>query len=128
MTALSLLLAVKIAITAGVVISPFLFMSKAALDARAGLGAPDLTLYRLYGVAMLALVVAYAGGLIRTLAGEFPGEIVAMGLVSNAGAAGTMVATGYARVQPALTLAFAAVALGFLMAALWPGPAMTALW
>ena len=125
MTLLSLLLVTKILITLGVVILPFLFFKTATLDRLAGFGTPNAAFYRLYGMAILALVVAYTGGLLQTFQGLYPGTIVAMGLVSNVGAATVMVLTGYARKQVPLALFFGLVGVGFILAALFPAAAMT---
>ena len=125
MTYLTLLIGVKIVVTLLNVIVPFLFFPTATLDRLAGFGQANTAFYRLYGMAMLALVVAYGGGLLQTLAGEYPAQIVAMGLVSNVGAALIMIWTGYARSQRALAAFFGLVGLGFIWAAVQPSAVMS---
>jgi len=120
MTSLSVLLATKILVTLVAVVAPFLLLPKARLDTLAGFGAPNLAMYRLYGMAILALVVAYSGGFIATLSGRYPTEVVAMGLASNVGAAAIMLATGYAKSQKILTGFFGLVGLAFIGAAAFP--------
>lgn len=124
MTYLTLLLAAKILVTLAAVIVPFLFFKPETLDRLVGFGRPNEAFYRLYGMAIFALVVAYSGGLLQTLSGEYPAQIVAMGIASNVGAACLMVWTGYAREQKALSLFFGSIGIGFVWAALRPGMAM----
>jgi hypothetical protein len=40
-------------------------------------------LYRLYGVSILAILIAYSTGIVSALNGNYPWGIVFMGLVSN---------------------------------------------
>ena len=128
MTILSFILIAKILVTIGAIILPFLFAKPEFLDKRAGFGQPNLPFYRLYGMAILALVVAYSGGLIETLQGIYPTVIVAMGLTSNLGAALIMIATGYVRNQRLLTAFFATIGLGFACSTLSPDLAMLVIW
>ncbi|MCY4180011.1 MAG: hypothetical protein OXC60_08745 [Litoreibacter sp.] len=128
MTYLTLLLAAKIMVTLATVIVPFLLFKTETLDRLAGFGRPNEAFYRLYGMAILALVVAYSGGLLQTLSGEYPAQIVAMGLASNVGAVCLMIWTGYARVQKALAAFFGLIGIGFLWAALRPISAMLPVW
>ena len=120
MTPLSVLLAVKIAGTLLFIAGPFLFLSKARLEAVTGMTAASPALFRLYGVAMLALVVAYASGVHAAQAGRFPWGIVAMGLVSNAGAVVVMIASGTVMRQRAMAAFLASVAAGLVVFALFP--------
>ncbi len=126
MTYLSLLLIAKVVVTIAVVCIPFFFFKKETLDRMSGFGSPNIAMYRLYGMAITALVVAYSGGFLQTLAGEYPAQIVAMGLASNVGASVLMVTTGYVRSQGILTGFFGIIGIGFIIAALAPSFAMTA--
>jgi len=125
MTYLSVLLVTKIVVTLIFVCLPFGFFQKEKLDQMAGFGSPTVAFYRLYAVAITALVVAYAGGFLQTLAGVYPSQIVAMGLASNLGAAMVMIGTGYARQQPLLTAFFGAVGIGFVGSAVFSDVVMT---
>ena len=72
MTPLELLLIVKISVTLITVAMPFLLLPANRIEQIAGFGAAEPLLYRLYGVAILALLVGYFGGLQSALGGELP--------------------------------------------------------
>jgi hypothetical protein len=127
MTWLALLFGFKIAVTALAVVGPLLLLPRRALCARLQVPAEAAGLARLYGVALLALLVGYAGGLHASLHGAFPADVVAMGIVSNAGATLALFATGMARRHAALTAIFALIAVALVAAALFPATAMRAL-
>ena len=103
-----------------IVVIPFLTFKAETLADLTGLASPDLAFYRLYGIAILALLVAYSGGLQQTLNSTYPIVIVAMGTVSNLGAALVMILTGYASDQILGTVFFAAVGVGFAISAAFP--------
>ena len=115
---------IKIAITALGLCVPLLLLSKQRIDLLFGFGDASVTLYRLYGVAMLALTTAYTGGLLRTISGHFPVEVVAMGLVSNIGAAVTMFMTGYARRKPFGAAVFTFIGVAFAASLVLPDSVM----
>ena len=127
MTPLMILLIAKMMVTVGAVAGPLLVLSKARLDQMAGLGTPDLALYRLYGMALLALVVGYGFGLWAVANGDYPRAVVVVGLVSNGGASAIMLRHGFARTHPASCAFFCLMAAGFLIALLAPGFAMAPL-
>lgn len=87
MSWLSLLLVAKISITALLVALPFLFGPYAMLEAMTGVSAKSTVFFRLYGVAIAALLVGYGFGIPAAESRHFPWGVVSMGLVSNAGAA-----------------------------------------
>ncbi|MGF1545234.1 MAG: hypothetical protein ACFB00_12180 [Parvularculaceae bacterium] len=105
------------------VAAPFLFLSKRRIDRLSGFDGA-LALYRLYGVAVLALLVGYAGGLVETLGGATPYGVIAMGLVSNAGAAIVLMATGVASRRPLSTGFFGLIAAALGACALFPDAAL----
>lgn len=78
----------------------------------------DLALARLYGMALIALLVGYAWGLMEVGQGRYPDGVVLVGLVSNGGAVLVMLWTGYARRSPAALVFFGAIAVGLAVAAL----------
>ena len=127
MTLLSLLLATKMAATALLVCLPFLLFSRNTLGAMLQLEAKSSAFFRLYGVAILALLVAYGFGLVQTLNGEFPWLVVTVGIVSNAGATLvlTFIATG--RRNQLSAAFFGSIATLLVMSAGWPDFAMTRL-
>jgi hypothetical protein len=87
MNALGLVLAVKIIVTIIFVAVPFLLLPQEKLRARFRTeGAGSGTLFRLYGVAMLAILANYAYGLWAAMHGQFPWGVIAMGVISNGGA------------------------------------------
>ncbi|MEL7540893.1 MAG: hypothetical protein AAGJ51_08315 [Pseudomonadota bacterium] len=107
---------------------PLLVMPKTALDTRSGFSPSDTSLYRLYGMAILALLVGYAGGYFQFVSGTFPIGVLAMGFASNAGAFAIMVATGRAAKTPIAAAFFGMIASGLAVMLVSPDFAMTPLW
>lgn len=128
MTWLALLFASKIAVTAVAVVGPLLLLRPATLSARMAVPALAVPLARLYGVALLALLVGYAGGLHASQNGQFPTAVVAMGIVSNAGATSALLLTGIARRHRVLTATFGAIAAGLAAAAVFPDAVLGRAW
>ncbi|MEO1335159.1 MAG: hypothetical protein AAFV29_05930 [Myxococcota bacterium] len=125
MTLLSVLLTIKVLVTLVTIALPFIVLPKSTLDRIAGFGQPDTAFYRLYGTAVLALIVAYSGGIYQISMGIYPGAVIAMGLVSNAGATIILIATGRVAKSLLFTLFFGAIAIGFAVAAAAPDLAMS---
>jgi len=125
MTYLGLLLAVKIATTLAIVCMPLLFIPSSTLLARTQLTAASLPWLRLYGVAMVALVVGYAYGLWSLGHGIFPWGVVLMGIVSNIGASLTLLATGLWKRMRGITVLYSSIGLALVLAALIPSLAST---
>jgi hypothetical protein len=119
----ALLLVAKIAITALLVALPFLVAPLAKLEATTRVSAKSTLFFRLYGVAITALLVGYGFGIPTAESGQFPWGVVSMGLVSNAGAAflllrsskpstsGFWLGTFFALVSVALTLSMSVPSL-----------------
>ena len=128
MAPISILLLVKIIGTLFPVALPLLVMPKTFIDARSGFSASDISLYRLYGMAVLALLVGYAGGYAQVETGVFPIGVVAMGFVSNAGAFTIMLLTGRAAKTPFTAAFFGLIAFGLAAAFLMQTAFMTPLW
>ncbi|MCK5041652.1 MAG: hypothetical protein KAR62_05130 [Sphingomonadales bacterium] len=80
------ILSIKILFTLLFVAYPFLWKPKEVLNKVMGLEISKPYFYRLYGVAILALLLAYAYGIFMALGGVYPWGIVLMGMVSNGGA------------------------------------------
>lgn len=73
---------------------PLLFFSS-ELFALAGIPKPiNVIFFRLLGMAYVALTVGYIFGLISTLHGDYPTEIIWVGIVSNGGACLLLIAYG----------------------------------
>lgn len=87
MSWLSCLLIIKISVTFFLVALPFLFFPRSRLEQVTDVSATSTLFFRLYGVAILALLVGYAFGIPLAESGHFPRGVVCMGLVSNSGAA-----------------------------------------
>lgn len=119
---IALLLAFKIAVAFLFVVAPLLNGSRAQL-ARAGGHDAAVAPLRLFGAAMLALVVGYATSFLELAAGRFPYGIVAMGIVADTAIPLTLVLTGQAWRTPlrsGLTLALFASAIGQIAACAEP--------
>ena len=125
MTYLALLLIFKIVVTAVTVSLPFLALPGARLQAQFGIGADVLPLARLYGVAVTALLVGYAGGFAPAQAGVFPWGVVIMGIASNLGATLGLIVTGGWRRSIAAPIIFGAIAAALIASALSPALALT---
>ena len=128
MTLLSVLLSAKILVTLVFVAGPFLLLPAERLNAAMAPHSGSAMMYRLYGVALLALVTAYAGGLVAAQSGRLPVEVIAMGLVSNFGGALTQAVFRVTGPQRVLMGFFAFVGLGLLVAAFNPSFALTRVW
>ncbi|MEL7113404.1 MAG: hypothetical protein AAGK93_10790 [Pseudomonadota bacterium] len=128
MAPLSILLWIKIVGTFFPVAAPLLLFPKSKIDELSGFSPSDVSLYRLYGMAVLALLVGYAGGFFQVVDGEFPIGVLAMGFVSNAGAFLIMIITGRAKKTPLSAAFFGLIAAGLVTAFLLRDVAMTPLW
>ncbi len=120
MTPLTLLLIVKIAVTFVAVALPFLFFSRQRIDAILAIETETPMLYRLYGVAIVALLVGYGGGLVEVFNCDYPTGVIAMGLTSNIGATLVLLITGSTARNQFMTLFFASISIGLAIAALFP--------
>lgn len=125
MTYLSLLLIIKIAVTFLIVALPFFIFSKEKIDKIFGVKDGSLAVYRLYGVAVLALLFGYGGGLWQISQGAFPTGVIIMGIVSNGGATLVQMFTGSYKKSKLLTGFFAIVAIGLILALCLPDMAMS---
>ena len=88
MNFLAAVLIFKITISIVFLVLPLLFAPAVRLAPVFGIGETGgLAIFRLYGVAITALLVGYGYGLASALSGDFPSGPVMMGIVSNTGAA-----------------------------------------
>lgn len=125
MTLLTLLLCFKIIVTLVIVSGPFLLLPKARLETLTQSQMQTPALFRLYGVASLALLFGYGTGLWMGLQGTYPSGIITMGLVSNGGAAAILAGTG--KRQRPLAILFGLIALGLAGTALFPAQSIAPL-
>lgn len=127
MNALSLLISFKLAVTLLLLAGPFLVLSTEKLGRLLSVSANSSTLFRLYGMAMLALATAYAGGLWLAWQGTFPWIVVLMGVVSNCGAAMVLAQNGTTRRLRPQAMLFGAIGVGFVLSALFHNEAVVPL-
>lgn len=127
MTAMTLLLLAKIIVTALLVAIPMLVMPMRKLEARLRVTAAASTLFRLYGVSTLALLVAYGFGIASAQLGEYPWGVATMGVVSNGGAVIVLLTTGAASRAKLPCAFFGFVTVGLLASMAAPSGAVTAL-
>ena len=128
MSWLSLLLIVKILVTSILVALPFLFLSKQKLEKTTNISAPTSTFFRLYGVAILALLVGYSFGIPSAENNQFPWGVICMGVVSNGGAASLLLISRKSKQNLILGIFFALVTLGLVTASIIPQAALQKLW
>ena len=127
MTAIGLILTIKIGVTTLLMAGPFLLMPERRLAEITGVTGNG-SIFRLYGIAILALLTGYASGFWTISEGRFPWGIAVMGVVSNTGAAMVLIASGAWRRTPAITGFVVAVSLALVLALLNSSYAMAPLW
>ena len=127
MTILTVVLIVKIGVTLFAVVLPFLMFGKEKLDRILQMTTNSSSLYRLYGFAVLALLVGYAGGIVQIAHNLYPIGVIVMGITSNAGAVLVLILTGAARQNRFLTGFFALVTVCLVGAVLDPDAVMAPL-
>ena len=111
MNILSFVFIVKILISLVLVSLPMLFLSEKNIQRFMKVPVSSAVVYRLYGIAILALLVGYSAGLVSALDGELNTGIVLMGIVSNLGASAIMLMNGYWKMQKVLWLFFTTIGL-----------------
>lgn len=125
---LTALLLFKIGFTAIAASFPLLFFSKEKVASILGVGLDAIPICRLWGIAVTALLVGYAGGITPAEAGIFPTGVVAMGIVSNVGHTATLLLTGIWQKARVATMVYGAIALALIVAMLAPAAALTRIW
>ncbi len=127
MTLLDIVLIVKIAVTGLLVGLPMLLLPHAMLLKRLGIDEVALPYIRLYGLAIMALLVGYASAFSGFIGGEFPTGIALMGIVSNGGGFVTMLITGLAARQKLLAGFLLVIATALVVSVLIPDIFMQAI-
>lgn len=127
MTPLIIVLSTKIIVSLILVVLPFLLMPKEQLNRLTDIEAKDDTLYRLYALAILALLVGYTGAFIQAWHAVYPLTILIMGLVSNGSAAIVLLKKKGQKHQATAGLFFGAVAILIAAFLVFPEFAMQAL-
>ncbi len=128
MSWLSLLLIIKVAVTGLLVAAPLLLLPKSRLEQLTNVTAQTPLFFRLYGVAITALLVGYAFGIPTAEDGRFPWGVVCMGTVSNGGAAFLLLVNSPNNNNRLLAAFFGLVALGLIAAMVLPAGAMQKAW
>jgi hypothetical protein len=128
MSWLSLLLITKVAVTGLLVAAPFLLLSKATLERLTNITTPTSLFFRLYGVAITALLVGYAFGIPAAEDGRFPWGVVCMGTVSNGGAAILLLVHSQDKGTRVLAAFFGLIALGLIATMALPSRAIQPAW
>lgn len=128
MTWLSLLLIFKIAFTAIAAALPLLFLPAKKVAATLGVAESAAPLARLYGMALIALLVGYASGVPVAEEARMPWGVVAMGIVSNTGATSLLLTTGMAKRSPFSAPVFGAIAVLLAAATFAPTVALSRAW
>ena len=110
----------KILGTGLLVALPLTLMPAPALASRLAVNEQALPYLRLYGVAVLALLVGYAFGFSAFSPGQFPWGVVTMGIVSNGLGTITLLLTGGFRAARGMTVLIATIAVALSCCALNP--------
>jgi hypothetical protein len=123
MTYLDLILLAKIVGTALFVGLPFLLVPAPRLLSLLQIEGAEaaMPLVRLYGWAVIALLVGYSFGFSWVVGDAFPIGVVTMGLVSNAGATVLLVLTGAWRRALPMTIFLGLIATSLALAITQPG-------
>jgi hypothetical protein len=127
MSFISLLLIAKIIVTGLMIALPFLLLPADKLSKMTGADNAT-TLFRLYGIAIAALLVGYGSAFPLIADGKFPFGIAAMGILSNGGPAAFMFATGAWQRQKFMSFFLASVGISLVLASLNSTAAMRPLW
>jgi hypothetical protein len=110
------------------VVLPFLFFPKLKLEKATQITAPTPTFFRLYGVALFALIVGYSFGIQSAENNIFPLGVVFMGLVSNGGATSILLLSRKTRQNLTLGFFFAFVTIALTVAIVFPEAALQKTW
>ena len=126
MSALALLLTTKILLTLPL-IGLFGFANNKQLNALTGQWGQDPLIYRLYAVALAALVIGYIAALVSVFDLRVPWGMLWVGLVSNAGAALIITAWSLHPRMRRAAWAFGTIAAGLLASLVFPTQAVAPL-
>ncbi|MEM1435017.1 MAG: hypothetical protein AAGG11_13245 [Pseudomonadota bacterium] len=127
MTVLDLVLGVKILGTGLFVGLPLLLLPNGQIAQRLTIDGSALPYLRLYGVAVLALLVGYAFGFSGISGSHFPLGIVCMGIVSNGLGFFVMLATGIHRDNRSMAALIGLIAIALVACILRQDVAMAPL-
>ncbi|GAW41452.1 hypothetical protein SH203_01858 [Brevundimonas sp. SH203] len=120
MSFLAIVLAVKILVTAVFMAIPFLTFPAKRLAERIGVTGGGGVFFRLYGVALTALLAGYGSAFPLLAKQEFPWGVVVMGIISNGGAAAILLGAGARRKTAPVALFLLAITAALIAAAINP--------
>ena len=134
MSLLSILLIIKIIVTLVAVVLPFGLFNQQKLKHLSGLSGPSLLVFRLYAVAIAALLVNYGFGFTQAQAMHFPMAAVIVGVISNGGATAVLVKQSLTE-QSKVVLSnnysitfFGLITMGLLLALFFQQTALRPMW
>ncbi|MEO0812627.1 MAG: hypothetical protein AAFY60_07170 [Myxococcota bacterium] len=120
---ISLIITFKILVTLVLVGLPFLVMSKTRLERISGVTAVSPAFFRLYGIAIVALLIGYATAFPLIQEGQFPWGVAIMGAASNGGASLVLIQGAKQVFVPI----YASIFVGLVVCMKWPELAMASL-
>jgi len=128
MSWLALIFFIKISLTGMLVVLPFLLFPKLILETITSITTSEPTIFRLYGVAILALLVGYSFGIPVAESNNFPLGIVCMGIVSNGGAGALLLWSNFFKYNLILGIFFTLMTLVLLATTMFPDIALQKAW
>jgi hypothetical protein len=124
MTAISILLAFKIGFTCLTVAIPFVVFSKPKLERLTASFVQTTTVFRLYGVSILSLLIVYSWGIWQAETNVMPWLVVSVGIFSNLAAPAVIMVTGAGKQQRLLGSIYGIIGIALVYFAMFPTVAM----
>lgn len=125
MTLLDIVLAVKIAGTGALAGLPLTLLPAARVSSVLGVEPNAVPYLRLYGVAIVALLVGYASGFSIFTNGVFPVGVVLMGIVSNGLGTVAIIWTGIFAQNRVMTVLIGSITVALVISLFNPEVAMS---
>jgi len=125
MTYFTFLLLVKIVGTLLLVVVPFLLLPKQRLEKLTNSQHDNVLLFRLYGLAVAALLVGYGSAIPLAQSGVFSWGIAIMGLVSNTGASVLLFSLGKGKQSMIFASFFGLIAVSLALTMIFPSIAIS---
>lgn len=127
MTLLDIVLAVKILGTGLLAGLPLTLLPAARLSSNLNVDSNAVPYLRLYGVAIIALLVGYSSGFSTFNNGVFPLGVVLMGIVSNGLGTLTIFVTGVLKQNRLMTALIGSITVALLICLIHPELAMSSI-
>jgi len=125
MTYFTFLLLVKIVVTLPLIAMPFLLLPKQQLEKFTSSQHDNVLFFRLYGLAITALLVGYASAIPLAQDGVFSWGVAIMGLVSNTGGSALLFSLGKGKNNMILALFFGLIAVSLVLTMIFPSIAIS---